>query len=106
MDVILLITLGLVFGILASHTFEFTLKKNKILNQRYYRHHEIIFGYHIHHSSYGLLCIILGCALLLAGQVELMIFLCATGTGIVIMHTLFDGRFIFIEKKSHDRPSL
>ncbi len=99
MNAILLIVIGLLFGVVISHFFELSLKENKLLKNRYYRHHEIIFGYHIHHSMYGLVCIIFGIILSFKDHPISSTFFIATGVGIIIMHTIFDGRLIFIEKE-------
>ena len=69
------------------------------MNKRYYRRHEIAFGYHIHHSMYGLVCIAIGIILSLQDRLASSLFLFAAGIGIIIMHTVFDGRVIFIEKE-------
>jgi hypothetical protein len=99
MNTILFVVIGLLLGVLVSHAFELSLKKNKLLKNKYYRHHEIIFGYHIHHSMYGLLCFVASLIFALAGRQPFSLFFLATGIGIITMHTIFDGRLIFIEKE-------
>ncbi len=100
MITILIVFAGLLFGIIISHFFELSLKKNITLRNKYYRHHEIFFGYHIHHSMYGLVCVILGIVLILKNHHASSIFFITTGVSIIAMHTLFDGRLIFLEKEN------
>ena len=99
MNTILLIFIGLLFGVLASHFFELSLKKNIFLRKKYYRRHLILFSHHIHHSMYGIVCIVAGFLTYLNHHPDFATFLFATGIGIIIMHTIFDGRLIFVEKE-------
>lgn len=85
-------------GIAVTMLFEFVLKTNKKLRERYYNRKEIILGYHTHHSIYGLVSIIAGCVLFFTNQQAAGLFFVAFGIGIAIQHTLSAGRFVFIEK--------
>lgn len=91
--------LGLLLGLFITLIFEFVLKKNKKLRYRYYHRHEILLGYHVHHSTYGLVVIVISMAYLSMHQITTAVFLFGVGVGIITMHTLSDGRFIFIEKQ-------
>ena len=99
MNIILLFSVGILFGMIVTWLFELVLKSNKWLRNRYYRHHKIIFGYHVHHSMYGLIAIVVSIILFLIKQEESAIFYLAIGIGIVIVHTISDGRFVFFEKQ-------
>ena len=85
-------------GWIATIIFEFILKTNKKLRTRYYYHHEILFGHHVHHSTYGLILLAVGAILYFNNNLQGSIFYISAGIGIIIEHTLSDGRFIFIEK--------
>lgn len=97
MNIILIILIGLISGWIATILFELVLKANKKLKHRYYQHHEILFGYHVHHSTYGLLFIAAGLALYAKSALDAL-FCISLGIGIIVQHTLSDGRFIFLEK--------
>jgi len=99
MNIILLFSIGLFLGIIATLLFELILKTNKKLYHRYYQHHKIMFGYHIHHSTYGLIAILISVVLFLTNEISSAIFYLALGIGIIIVHTISDGRFVFIEKQ-------
>lgn len=96
---IILILDGLFFGLFVTWLFELVLKTNKRLRARYYRHHEIFFGYHIHHSTYGILTFILSIIFLNLGEIIPALFFIGFSLGIIIMHTISDGKFVFIEKQ-------
>jgi len=91
---------ALIYGIAVTILFEYILKTNKKLRARYYQRHAVIFGYHIHHSTYGLLFIALGITLYLPDKNVLNFLFCSFfGLGIIIQHTLSaGGRLVFIEK--------
>ena len=99
MDIILLFLADLLFGIMITWLFELILKSNKKLKDRYYRRHKIFFGYHIHHSIYGILAIIASVVLFFINEKSAFLFWLAFGIGIIVMHTISSGRFIFIEKQ-------
>jgi len=95
------ILIWLLFGIVVTWLFELTLKTNKKLRHKYYTHSAIHFGYHIHHSTYGLLFFVIGIAFFLMGQKTFALYCVAFGLGIITMHTISDSghRIIFIEKQ-------
>jgi sensor domain CHASE-containing protein len=100
MNILITTFTALLYGIAVTILFEYTLKTNKKLRARYYQRHAVIFGYHIHHSTYGLLFIALGIALYLLNKNALNLMFCVFfGFGIIIQHTLSArGRLVFIEK--------
>ena len=99
MSVASTILIGIISGIATTLLFEFILKTNKKLRNRYYRHHEILFGYHAHHSVYGLLFIIAGVIFYFNKNISDSLLYISFGVGIIIQHTLSDGHFVFIEKQ-------
>lgn len=102
MNIFLLFLIGFLLGIIATWLFEVVLKTNKKLKNRYYRHHEILFGYHVHHSLYGILFIIISIILFFQNQKQAALFWLAFGIGIIILHTISSGRFVFIEKQKQN----
>ena len=100
MNMLILVGSGVLLGIVVSHLFELSLKNNKTLRRKYFRNHEVIFVYHVHHSMYGLGSMIIGIILYANNVATLPLFFIALGVGIIIMHTIFDGRFVFIEKEN------
>lgn len=99
MQIILISLMGLLFGLLITWLFELVLKTNKKLRNKYYKHHKILFGYHVHHSAFGLIFIVLSIILFLTNQKTSALFVFWVGVGIIILHTVSDGRFVFIEKQ-------
>ena len=91
--------IGLLFGIVATLIFESFIKANKKLKNKYYRRHNILFGYHAHHSVYGLVLGVLGIVLDLTDDKPIAYFFLAAGIGIILVHTISERRFVFIEKK-------
>jgi hypothetical protein len=99
MTTALIISIGIIYGIAATLLFEFILKTNKKLRHRYYSHHEILFGYHIHHSMYGLMFILVAVILYTNKDIPDALFCASFGVGIIIQHTISDRKFVFIEKQ-------
>ncbi|MEK7540753.1 MAG: hypothetical protein AAB529_00720 [Patescibacteria group bacterium] len=98
-EYILFLIIGVVAGVAATWLFELILKTNKNLRNKYYKRHKIFWGYHIHHSTYGLVFILLNIVLFLMDKKTTDLFYTALGIGIIIMHTISDGRVVFIEKQ-------
>ena len=86
-------------GILMTWIFELVLKTNDILYEKYYTHNSVMFGYHFHHSTYGLALFVSSGIMLLIGYDTAPLVLLGMGIGIIVMHTISDGRFVFIEKQ-------
>ncbi len=86
-------------GIFGTWIFEQVLKINKKLRNRYYKRHEVILGYHTHHSVYGLFFILAGMILFFSQWQNSAMFCEAFGCGIIVMHTISSGRLVFIEKQ-------
>lgn len=107
MGIILILLLNIIIGITATWIFEFTLKTNTRLRDRYYRRHEILFGYHVHHSTAGLIVIAIGGIAFLEYGPSIALGMAGFGVGIIIMHTISLKRFVFVEREtfSQDKPS-
>ncbi len=101
MSIVYLILQSFLIGLIGAWLFEQVLKINKKLRNRYYKRHEILFGYHTHHSIYGLLFILAGMIMFYTGRQDIFIFLTASGLGIIAMHTISSGRLVFIEKQRY-----
>lgn len=87
--------LGFVLGFLILTVIEILLSRNKVLRKKYWDNPRLVYGYHIHHSTLGLVLVVTGLIVKNSiGQV-----LIGLGVAIIIVHTLFDGRLVFIEKK-------
>lgn len=94
----------LLIGIAITFIFEFILKTNKRLKERHYRRHEILFGYHVHHSTIGLLLIAVSTVLFLLDKETSSLSTLGIGVGIIVMHTISSRRFVFIEKENFSKP--
>ena len=98
MSFVSLFLFGLLAGILITWLFELILKTNKKLRQRYYKQQEVFWGYHVHHSTYGLIFLLVGIILFFNYQEAQALFFMGIATGIVLQHTVSEGRFVFIER--------
>lgn len=99
MNIASTILIGIMSGLAMTILFEFVLKTNKRLRNRYYKQHNVLFGYHAHHSVYGLFFIIAGVAFYFNKNISDSLFYISFGIGIIIQHTLSANRFVFIEKQ-------
>lgn len=99
MEIILIFIVGLSCGLIITWLFELVLKTNKKLREKYYQPHKIFFGYHIHHSTYSFLPLIWSIVLFSQNKKLPALFVLGTAVGIVVMHTISDRRFVFIEKQ-------
>lgn len=102
-NIIITAVISVLFGIILTYLFELILKSNKTFKYRYYNHHKIIWGYHVHHSTYGLVFMLVGVVLFLYGNENSALDAFLFGLGIIIQHTNSDGRFVFIEKQGNKR---
>ena len=68
------------------------------LRKNVWNNPKLIFGYHVHHSVYGLISILLGLCLFVAKS-DKAIFWVGFGLGTILIHTITGG-FVFIEKVS------
>lgn len=94
---------NIVMGIMATWIFELILQTNKKLRDRYYRRHEVLFGYHVHHSTIGLIVIALSGVLFILYGAPIALGAAGFGIGIIVMHTISSKRFVFIERETFSR---
>ena len=82
--------LGLLLGLIGTIIFEKGLK----LVHRHIKENPtvIIKGYHIHHSIIGLLLY----AIYIFDQIPILL---GIGTGIIVQHTIHDGKFVIVDKQ-------
>lgn len=90
---------GIIFGLLITFIFEMILKTNVKWRVEYYEKHQTFLGYHLHHSMYGVAFMLLGVILFFRHQTVSSIFFMGVGVGVIIMHTVSESRFVFIEKE-------
>ncbi|MDO8686895.1 MAG: hypothetical protein Q7K11_01650 [Candidatus Berkelbacteria bacterium] len=87
---------GLFSGIIILFILQTIVRSVPYLRANFWDNPKLIFGYHIHDSTFGLFVILLG-LLFLSKRKPKGLFLIGAGAGMIIMHTLADGRLIFIE---------
>jgi len=87
--------LGLIIGISATFIFEWIIISNEYLKREFWDHPKKIFGLHFHHSLVGLIFIIIGITFINKNILKFFLFF-GIGLGIIIIHTLSDGHFVFI----------
>lgn len=95
----MLLPIYAILGYIGCYLFELILTHDKLLNKKFWKHHIPIFGYHIHHSVYGLISIAIA-AIYVFINPALVGFFLGFGWGIIIRHTVVERRFVFIEKMS------
>lgn len=100
-NILLIFGLSLASGIAATWLFETILKTNQGFRRKYYKNHNIVFGLHFHHSTYGIFFSVVSMLLLLLGLVDLSLFFVGFAIGIIVVHTISERRFVFIEKRSY-----
>jgi len=84
------VIIGLLFGFTIFYLFDLILFRIKSLKRRFWDNPATFFGYHVHHSFYGLI-------IALIGFVSFP-FLIGFGIGMIISHTISDKKLVFIEK--------
>ena len=93
--------LSILAGLVITFIFEYILKTNKKLRNKYYRHKNVIFGYHVHHSNYGLALFVAGFITYAFSYPTAPLVLFGMGVGIILMHTISEKKFVFIDKQRH-----
>lgn len=88
---------GLLIGMLATWLLEIILQRNKLLRKEFVDNHKSIFGYRVHHSTFGLLFLIIGLFSIYYPLTNALFFL-GLGIGIILLHTITSKRFVFVEK--------
>lgn len=100
-DVIYPFVAGLFLGIILFGILEIIGLKTPFLRRKFYGDPAdiptLIYGYHLHHSVLGLISIGWGFYLMF-NKTGNPFFWIGLGIGIIIVHTVVDGKVIFIEK--------
>lgn len=91
--------LSILAGIAITWIFEYILKTNKFLSDKYYQHKNVVFGYHVHHSNYGIALFISSIITLRLNYPSASLILFGMGIGIILMHTISEKKFVFIDKQ-------
>lgn len=92
--------ISVVSGLSVTFLFETILKTNRRFRQKYYKNNNIVFGLHFHHSIYGIFFVIISILLLLINKIDLSLASVGFGIGIIIIHTISERRFVFIERRT------
>lgn len=90
---------SIIIGLMITWMFEHILKTNKSLRNKYYRHKEVILGYHIHHSNYGLALFVAAFITYLLDYPTAPLILFGLGIGVILMHTISEKKLVFIDKQ-------
>lgn len=90
--------LALVIALIGTSIFDYALLHNRYLREHLWDNHLIIFGYHFHHSSYGLICFIIATYHWIADKPHIAFYI-GFGIGIILMHTISEKAFVFIERE-------
>jgi len=98
---IYILLLSTLVGLAITFIFEYTLKTNKSLRNKYYRQKNVVLGYHIHHSNYGLALFFAALITNILGYSTAPLVLFGMGIGIILMHTISEKKFVFIDKQKH-----
>ena len=91
--------LGFVIGIICTFVLEKVILGSKKLKQLFWdeKTHYLFYGYHMHHSPFGL--VLLFSAIIVGlHAVAIALFLAGFGIGIIVMYTITDKRLVFIER--------
>ena len=99
MTMINTLLISILTGIVITWIFEFTLRTNKNFHKKYYEQNNIIFGYHVHHSNYGIALFVSSLITFFLNYKSASLFLFGIGMGIIIMHTISEKKFVFIDKQ-------
>ncbi len=91
--------LSILTGLAITWIFEYILETNKSLRNKYYKHKEIILGYHIHHSNYGLALFAASLITYYLGYANASLILFGLGIGIILMHTISEKKLVFIDRQ-------
>lgn len=94
MEIFLLST---VLGFIYCWIFEIIMIEDKEIRNKYWDHHIPIFGYHMHHSMYGVVLILIGVISLIFSNSIALLF-AGLGWGIILRHTKTDRKIVFVEK--------
>ena len=99
MSDIVILLLSILTGLAITWIFEYILETNKILRNKYYKHKEVILGYHIHHSNYGLALFFAAFITHTLDYPTAPLVLFGMGIGIILMHTISEKKLVFIDRQ-------
>lgn len=98
-ELVVSLIIGLLIGIIPFGLIEVIGRSIPVLKENFYDNpKQLIFGYHIHHSVLGLLSITWGIYSVFQ-KLNKPFFWIGLGLGMIIIHTIADGRLVFIEKQ-------
>jgi len=84
-------------GIAVATLFDFVSYYIPSLKRRFWDEPPLLYGLHFHHSLVGLLLIICGAMCILGAKTKQTgLLLIGFGLGIILVHTITDGRLIFL----------
>ena len=93
------ILLSVFAGLAITWIFEYILKTNHVLREKYYKQNNMIFGYHVHHSNYGIALFISIAITFFLNYKSASLILFGMGIGIILMHTISEKKFVFIDRQ-------
>lgn len=99
MTIINTLILSIIAGLIITWIFEYILKTNKKLRNKYYTQENVIFGYHVHHSNYGLALFTASLITYYLDYPSAPLILFGMGIGIILMHTISEKKFVFVDKQ-------
>ena len=99
MNAINTLLISIIIGLIITWIFEYILKTNIKLHNRYYKQKNVIMGYHVHHSNYGLALFVASFITYRLNYPSAALPLFGMGIGIILMHTISERKFVFIDKQ-------
>lgn len=90
---------SIVTGLTITWIFEYILKTNKKLRNKYYEQKNVILGYHVHHSNYGIALFVAGLITYGFDYEIAPLVLFGMGIGIILMHTISEKKFVFVDRQ-------
>jgi len=97
MKVIILLLIGLAVGILIGLAFDFITLNISSFKETFWMNPSGFFGYKFHHSFFALGLLVFGIVLVYFKKPSGYYWI-GISLGLIIAHTIGDGRLIFIEK--------
>lgn len=87
---------GFIWGVVIASLFEVIFYFIPFLRANFWDNPKLIFGFHFHHSIIGLVFLLIGAGYLKKDKLK-AVFLIGFGLAVIFVHTLTDGRLIFVE---------
>lgn len=92
--------LAFLIALVGTSIFEYMIQHNGYLRDRLWENHLVIMGYHFHHSMYGLLSLMVATYRWFLDKPHAAFFL-GVGIGIILMHTITEKAFVFMEREDY-----